>query len=209
MRKYRPDEDIVTAGPPPPIAVNGFLELMNDFEDQQADQEDTSFTQETVDEEYTGYVNSLPKRAVALDPLKFWEVSVYNCHSRHIDIYEKNCKTNRETYPTLFKIALDYLPIQASSVPCERAFSSAGETDSNKRNRLDYDFMEGLQILKYGFKKEQLSFTGELLTTVEELTGVSPELVGKDRLADRLKRGRRHEEADDNAQGLFNWDDEI
>lgn len=70
--------------------------------------------------------------------------------------------------------------------------------------------MEALQILKYGFKKERLSFTGELLTTLEDLIGVSPEIVGKDALAEHLKKGRRRE-VDDvaNVQGLFNWDDEV
>ena len=81
-------------------------------------------------------------------------------------------------------MALDYLLIQASSVPCERAFSSSGETDTNKRNRLDHDFFESLQILKFGFKKEQLTFMSELLTDIEDLTGVNPDLVGKDILAE-------------------------
>ena len=70
--------------------------------------------------------------------------------------------------------------------------------------------MEGLQILKYGFKKERLSFTGELLTTLEDLTGDSPEVVGKDPLAERLKKGKRRE-ADGvaNDERLFNWDEEM
>lgn len=211
MGNYRANED-VTVGAPPPIAPSGqFFQMMSDFEREQAlaDQEDTSFTEETVEDEYTGYVSSLPKRPLELDPLKFWGVSIYNCHSCYIaDIYQKNCKANRETYPTLFKIALDYLPVQASSVPCERAFSSSGETDTNKRNRIDYDFMEELQILKYGFKKERLSFTSELLTTLEDLAGVEPKLVGKDPLAERLKKGKGRE-ADNVANGLFIWDDEI
>jgi hypothetical protein len=207
MRKYRPDD--VTLGPPPSTSANPpsqFLQLMNDYEDEQTEG-DASFSAETIDEEYSSYVSSVPKRAGALDPLKFWEVSIYNCRSCYIaDIYKKNCKTNCETFPTLFKIALDYLPVQASSVPCERAFSSSGDTDTNKRNRIDYDFFESLQILKYGFKKERLSFTGELLTVTDDLAGVSPELVGKDPIAERLKKGKGCEVVD---QGLFNWDDEI
>jgi hypothetical protein len=39
--------------------------------------EDTSFTEQTIDEEYTAYILSLPKRAGTLDTIKFWEVSVF------------------------------------------------------------------------------------------------------------------------------------
>lgn len=54
---------------------------------------------------------------------------------------------------------MDYLPIQASSVPCERVFSSSAETDTKKRNRISPTLMEALQMLKYDFKKQRLSFT--------------------------------------------------
>src|SRR6267154_890215 len=36
----------------------------------------------------------------------------------------------------LYGIAMDYLPIQASAVPCERVFSSSSETDTKKHNRM-------------------------------------------------------------------------
>ncbi|KIJ35551.1 hypothetical protein M422DRAFT_142312, partial [Sphaerobolus stellatus SS14] len=39
-------------------------------------------------------------------------------------------------YPTLSRIARDYLAIQGSSVPCEHCFSSGGLTGTNRRNRL-------------------------------------------------------------------------
>jgi hypothetical protein len=69
--------------------------------------------------------------------------------------------------------------------------------------------MEVLQILKFRFKKEQLNFTADLLTTPEELTGVSPDIVAKDPLAEHLK-GKGHEATNDaNAQQLFNWDGKI
>lgn len=208
MKKYRPEEGL-TLGPPTTAAnpPSQFLQLMNDYEDEQAE-EDASFTEDTIDEEYKGYVSSVPKRAGALDVLKFWEVSFYNCHSCYIaDIYKKNCKTNRNNYPTLYKIALDYLPVQASSVPCERVFSSSGDTDTTKRNRIDYNFFESLQILKYGFKKERLNFTRGLLVDPDDLTGISPELVGKDLIAERLKKGKGRQVVVD--QGAFNWDNEI
>jgi hypothetical protein len=63
---------------------------------------------------------------------------------------------------------MDYLPIQASSVPCEHVFSSAAETDTKKRNRLAPPLMEALQILKFIYKKERLNFTSGWTTTTHE-----------------------------------------
>jgi hypothetical protein len=59
----------------------------------------------------------------------------------------------------LFAIAMDYLPIQASSIPCERVFSSAAETDTKKQNRITPALMEALQMLKFLLKKKVLDFT--------------------------------------------------
>jgi hypothetical protein len=55
---------------------------------------------------------------------------------------------------------MDYLPIQASAVPCERVFSSSAETDTKKRNRIKPELMEALQVLKFALKKTRLDFTG-------------------------------------------------
>ena len=68
---------------------------------------------------------------------------------------------NRSEFPTLFVIALDYLPIQASAVPCEHIFSSAKETDTLKRNQIHLMLMEVLQMLKFSLKKDRgsISFT--------------------------------------------------
>ena len=62
-------------------------------------------------------------------------------------------------------MAMDYLPIQASSVPCEHVFSSAAETDTKKRNRLSPIIMEALQILKFIHKKDHLNFTAGLASS--------------------------------------------
>jgi hypothetical protein len=106
-------------------------------------------------------------------------------------------------------MALDYLPIQATFVPCKRTFSSSAETDTKKCNCIKYDFMEALQILKFRFKKEQLNFTADILTTPEDLTSVSPDIVAKDPLAECLKGKRREATNDANAQQLFNWNGKI
>lgn len=57
-------------------------------------------------------------------------------------------------------MALDILPIQGSSVPCERVFSSSAETDTARRNRIAPELMEALQMLKFTIKQaRELNFT--------------------------------------------------
>jgi hypothetical protein len=56
-------------------------------------------------------------------------------------------------------MAMDFLPIQASAVPCEHVFSSSAETDMKKQNHISPTLMEALQMLKYLLKKKQLNFT--------------------------------------------------
>lgn len=60
---------------------------------------------------------------------------------------------NRLRYPTIFALAMDILPIQGSSVPCERVFSSAKETLTDRQSRVQPELMEGLQMLKYSVKQ--------------------------------------------------------
>ncbi|EIN03294.1 hATC-domain-containing protein, partial [Punctularia strigosozonata HHB-11173 SS5] len=64
-----------------------------------------------------------------LDLLRYWQI-------------------NKHSFPLLYRVALDILPAQASSVACERLFSSAKETDTLRRNRLSPAVMEALQFLK-------------------------------------------------------------
>ena len=55
---------------------------------------------------------------------------------------------------------MDILPIQATSVPCERAFSSGKETMAPHHRRISPDLIEALQLLKYSIHKgPSLSFT--------------------------------------------------
>jgi hypothetical protein len=82
-------------------------------------------------------------------------------------------QANRTEYPTLFSIAMDYLPIQATSVPCERVFSSAKETATPKRNRMTPVLMEALQMLKHLLKKKRLNFMEGWSTSEDDMSGVS------------------------------------
>ena len=60
---------------------------------------------------------------------------------------------NRLHYPTIFALAMDILPIQGSSVPCEQVFSSTKETLTDRQSCVQPELMEGLQMLKYLVKQ--------------------------------------------------------
>jgi hypothetical protein len=65
-------------------------------------------------------------------------------------------------YPTLSRIARDYLPIQGSAVPSERAFSSGGITSSTlRRNLLAPSTFGALQLLKAAYKNDHISAVSE------------------------------------------------
>lgn len=82
---------------------------------------------------------------------------------------------NRETFPTIFRIAVDYISVQATSVPAERVFSSAAETDTRRRNRISPHLFEALQMLKYSFKSDRLNFTEGWETSVRMLEEPLPQ----------------------------------
>ena len=55
---------------------------------------------------------------------------------------------------------MDIIPIQASSVPCERVFSSGKETMAPRRSRISPHLMEMLQMMKFSIRKGRpLNFT--------------------------------------------------
>ena len=61
---------------------------------------------------------------------------------------------------------MDILPAQASSVACERLFSSSKETCTPRRNRLNPDLMEALQTLKFSFHFASLDLTKHVEDTL-------------------------------------------
>jgi hypothetical protein len=60
-------------------------------------------------------------------------------------------------YPTLARVARDYLPIQGSAVPSERTFSSAGITLTLCRNALAPSTFSALQLMKAAYKNGHVS----------------------------------------------------
>jgi hAT family C-terminal dimerisation region len=55
---------------------------------------------------------------------------------------------NAKRYPTLALIALDVLPIQASSVPCEHLFSSSKQVATDRRACLGSKRFEEILMMK-------------------------------------------------------------
>ncbi|KAG8753668.1 hypothetical protein FRC11_007210 [Ceratobasidium sp. 423] len=64
-------------------------------------------------------------------------------------------RAHQHIYPLLYRIAMDVLPIQASSVSSERAFSSSKMTCTRERNRLSVSTMEALQVLKHALQRRR------------------------------------------------------
>ncbi|KAF5344269.1 hypothetical protein D9758_012358 [Tetrapyrgos nigripes] len=62
-----------------------------------------------------------------------------------------------DTYPTLSRMTRDYLAIQGSGTPSERAFSSAGLTDHKSRNRLKPEMFAATQTLKAAYHNGHIS----------------------------------------------------
>lgn len=84
-------------------------------------------------------------------------------------------QVNSTSFPTLFAMAMDFLPIQATAVPCERVFSSSAETDTKRRNRISPLLMEALQMLKFTLKKNRLDFTADWITQEKDLRVDDPD----------------------------------
>ena len=55
--------------------------------------------------------------------------------------------TRANVFPNVYKLAQRYLNIPATSVPCERVFSKAGEVVSQRRSRLKPKTVEMLLFL--------------------------------------------------------------
>jgi len=81
-------------------------------------------------------------------------------------------------YPTLSRIAKDYLAIQGSAVPSERAFSGGGITGVAHRSSLKPQTFEALQMLKGAYHN------GHILAALEAELAVIPEWETVDNTTD-------------------------
>jgi hypothetical protein len=102
---------------------------------------------------------------------------------------------------------MDIIPIQASSVPCERVFSSGKQTMAPRRSRISAHLMESLQILKFSIRKggvlkftEGMSWNDELIE-FEHVAQTAP-------LGDPEAYGRSLEEPEEESDYLEDGVDE-
>ncbi|KAL6309508.1 ribonuclease H-like domain-containing protein [Sparassis latifolia] len=102
-----------------------------------------------------------------------------SCYLPHIQLYYKD-------FPMLHAIALDYLPVQPTSMPSERVFSSSSDTDTKKRSRITAPLMEALQMLKFSLKHERTMWHSLYLTDEKMLL---PPIESDDDLLNRLFMG--------------------
>jgi hypothetical protein len=72
-------------------------------------------------------------------------------------------------FPTLAWIALDILPCQVSSVPCEHLFLASKQTVDLHRSSLGAKCFEELQIMKFAWRKKILDNAEQNWAWVEEV----------------------------------------
>ena len=88
---------------------------------------------------------------------------------------------NGHRYPTLRRVALDFLPCQASSVPCERLFSGGGEIATKRRARLGADRFEELQMMKFTWRNnigDLAAWNSAQVEEVDEMKEYEDFLIG-------------------------------
>jgi hypothetical protein len=111
---------------------------------------------------------------------------------------------NSTRYPVWASLAWNYLPVMASSVSSECAFSSAGITISKHRSRLKPDIVEALQFLKCLHRRELIhreepSTISELQTetVAQKCVEGSGEPVGWDDIVEDLEDNESFQDFDD------------
>ena len=111
------------------------------------------------------------ERTVFFDALTYWQVRAALPPPHLPRAMLTSPQTMEKRFPNLFCLAMDVLPAQASSVPCERLFSSGKETCTPRRNRIDPKLMEVLQTLKLSSRNCSLNLTEHLSARFYSLEG--------------------------------------
>ncbi|KAG8773678.1 hypothetical protein FRC12_002386 [Ceratobasidium sp. 428] len=80
--------------------------------------------------------------------------------------------------PLIYKVALDILPAQASSVSSERVFSSSKMTCTQSRNRISASSVEALQIFKHALRSNPDAALDDEQNILDFMTQHDDELSG-------------------------------
>jgi len=107
------------------------------------------------------YINGSNKGTSNVKHAKFLAGMIFSISSKFVNLNQYFiCQENQHQYPILFHLAMDILPIQGSSVPCEHVFSSGKETTTDRRSCISPELMEALQLLKFSLRQgHPLDFT--------------------------------------------------
>lgn len=96
---------------------------------------------------------SLTPESDAFSVLVWWKVCSKSDSPTYCSLSLPIGQENAHEFPVLATIARDYLAVQGSSVPCERAFSSSKLTDSDHRCNLTSENFGAIQMVKGSLKK--------------------------------------------------------
>ena len=124
---------------------------------------DSSNTVQSVKDKLSAYLSNQVQQDVS--SVCFWQVHTSMINSLVLMFY---LQISWSAYPTLFWIVMDYLLIQASSVPYS-VFSSSAETMTKHLNCISLVLMEALQMTKFFLKKDRLKFMEGLVTSQHEM----------------------------------------
>jgi len=87
----------------------------------------------------------------------YLEKELVSFHEKNFDILQW-WKRNSESYPTLAKMARDFLAVQVSSVASESAFSAAGRLTDHLRSSMSAETLEALICSKDWFGPDEGNF---------------------------------------------------
>ncbi len=126
----------------------------DDFDKVRKHRQEDKRAKEGWKHELQRYIDAPDTEDVAktMDTLVWWRVSII-CISK-CNLLTYHTQDNSRMFPTLARIALDILPIPASSVACERLFSRAKQVATPRRTRLDPEIFEAIEALHYHWKRD-------------------------------------------------------
>lgn len=102
-----------------------------------------------------------------MDIVQWWQVCSFL--KLQLSILLTYSQDHAQLYPTLARIALDVLPCQASSVPCERLFSASKQAADDRRASLGAKRFEELQVMKFAWRRNITDVTAWNSSQVEEV----------------------------------------